>query len=118
MTQHWYLEEIFKPYIERAWREAQAKGEDFILQEDNDQGHSTRSRTNPVALYKQQIGIPCYANPPQSPDLSIIENCWRILKQRRKQTRKPPPTPDDLIELLQTEWWAIDQDCDGSNKCL
>jgi hypothetical protein len=36
LTQERYIREIFKPYIIKALRAAQAEGRDFLLQEDND----------------------------------------------------------------------------------
>ena len=109
MTQTQYLEWIFKPYIEPEWRRHQSRGEPFILLEDNDGCHSTRSDNNPVIRFKRALkGFMWYANPPQSPDLNIIENCWRIIKQRVKQRK--PTTVDELKQYIIEEWASIPQE--------
>jgi hypothetical protein len=45
--------------------------------------------------------------PPNSPDLSVIENVWGILKA--KIAKKEPKTIADLRSLLQQEWDNLDQ---------
>jgi hypothetical protein len=85
MTMEQYLTKIFRPYIENAWQEAKDKHQSFILLEDNDGSHGKKTSTNIVARYKAKIGIPWYVNSPRSPDLNIIENVWRMLKQRLEQ---------------------------------
>ena len=44
---------------------------------------SVRAKNNQCRRFKDQYKIEHYANCPRSPDLSPIENTWRILKQRR-----------------------------------
>jgi transposase len=34
-----------------------------------------------VRQWKEKHGLNFYFNPPKSPDLSIIENCWQPIKQ-------------------------------------
>lgn len=75
LTQLRYLNEILKKHVVPMWEECKRQGKEFMLEEDNDQAHGTRSDTNPVAKCKQEIGLPWYANPPQSPDFCIIGNC-------------------------------------------
>ena len=106
LTQLQYLNYIFKPYIEPALRRAQLQGESFVLMEDNDNCHGTRSSNNPVFLYKESLeGFHYYANPPQSPDFNIIEKCWRIMKQRVKQRK--PTTLEELKQYCEEEWGLI-----------
>lgn len=66
------LEAIVKPWLER--------GDDFVLEEDNDSGYGT-SKSNIVRTWKRKNGLESYFNCPQSPDLSPIENCWQPPKQ-------------------------------------
>lgn len=111
MTMEQYLTKIFHPYIGKAWLEAKEQHRGFILLEDNDGSHGTMTSTNIVARYKEKIGIPWIANAPRSPDLNIIENVWRILKQRLKQalSKRPGLTIDTVKDLIQQIWNDIDQ---------
>jgi hypothetical protein len=93
MTMAQYLTKIFKPHIEKAWREAKEQHERFILLEDNDGSHGTRTSTNIVALYKAYLGIHWYANSLKSPDLNGVKNMWRVLKQRPKKRLENEQAP-------------------------
>ena len=109
MTQKQYLEWILKGHIEPIWQQHQSKGEPFILMEDNDGCHGTKSDDNIVVQFKRALeGFMWYANPPQSPDLNIIEKCWRIIKQRVKQ--RAPTTVEQLRQYIEEEWDAIPQE--------
>jgi hypothetical protein len=48
MTMPQYLTQIFKPFIEKAWQEAKDAYRSFILLEDNDGSHGTRTTDNIV----------------------------------------------------------------------
>lgn len=111
MTMEQYLTKIFRPYIEPAWLQAKEQHRGFVLLEDNDGSHGTKTSSNIVAKYKAAIGIPWYANSPRSPDLNVIENVWRILKQRLKQalSNRTDLTIDKVKDLIQQIWRDIDQ---------
>lgn len=110
LTQVQYLNKIFRPYVEKAWQEAKDEHRSFLLMEDNDGSHGTRTTGNIVARYKAYLGIPWYCNVARSPDLNIIENVWRILKQRVKQRVKysGPLQIDQLRRIIQEVWAGID----------
>ena len=101
-----YERVIFKPHILKYYEEACMDGRDWILEEDNDGGHGTRSQINPIQQLRQ--GMDYYANTPVSPDFSIIENVWRILKQRTKNRRCY--TIPTLKQALLEEWEGITQE--------
>lgn len=46
--------------------------------------------------------------PPSSPDMSIIENLWAILKKKAKLRLPWTNSGDELWEVLQDEWYKID----------
>lgn len=107
LTMSRYLYDILQPFILPAVHEATANGQRFILEEDNDGAHGTRSKNNPVRRFKEENGIEWYANPPNSPDFSPIENVWRILKQRVKKHRCI--NLQSLKDALLYEWERIGQ---------
>ena len=85
MTMNTYIELIFKPHVVPALKQLTVERGRIILEEDNDGAYGTRSAKNEVQACKKKEGIESYANPPASPDLSIIETVWRVLKQAVKK---------------------------------
>ena len=56
-------------------------GGNWILQEDNDLSYGTR-KYGLAQAHKDKYHIISLIYPAQSPDLSPIEACWNILKQK------------------------------------
>jgi hypothetical protein len=56
VTQKMYVEKMLL-IVTKYRDEAEAKGKGFIFQEDNDDGHGTRSQENSARLYKDQINL-------------------------------------------------------------
>lgn len=74
VTQELYVKKML-PIVKGYRDDAEAKGQGFIFQEDNDSGHDTRSEENSARLYKDQINLDYIDDwPGFNPDLSPIEN--------------------------------------------
>jgi transposase len=75
-----------------------------FFQQDGAPAHRAKSTTK---LFQPQI--PLILNwPPNSPDLSPIENVWGILKSR--VTSREPKNVTDLRKIILEEWNNLDQD--------
>ncbi|KFX88556.1 hypothetical protein V490_07570 [Pseudogymnoascus sp. VKM F-3557] len=101
-----YQRDILEGYIKEEFSKIHRKH--YIIQEDNDGAHGTKTKNNPNAKWKQNSSIRFLLWPPQSPDLSPIENVWRILKSRvraRNATSK-----DELHQFILEEWEKISQE--------
>lgn len=103
-----YEELIRGPYKD-AFAQNAAIGRHLILLEDNDWAHGTRQKVHPMQQIKPECGVRCMANIPQSPDLNIIENCWRIVKQRIKH-RHNYWDKESLKRAIVWEWEQLSQD--------
>lgn len=101
MTHQVYIDSILEPIV-RLWLEDK---QDFVLEEDGDSGHVLYCTgwKNPVRSWKEENGFESYFICAQSPDLSVIENCWAIPKM---YTRKYPHWDDNTLKELIKEGWA------------
>ncbi|KAG7114450.1 hypothetical protein HYQ44_008234 [Verticillium longisporum] len=77
ISQQIYRDRILEGQVKR-WLEA---GHSFILEEDGDSGYSYKR----CRAWKQAHGLRYQFNTQGSPDLSPIENAWRIPKQHIQQ---------------------------------
>lgn len=73
---------------------------DFIFQQDNAPPHSSHQTREFLESRKIEV----LQWPPQSPDLSPIENLWGILSEKVYKEGKVYNTKDDLWAAVQTAW--------------
>lgn len=88
--------------------EAEARrliGPDFIFQQDNAPIHTAKI----VKQYFRENDFTVLNWPPQSPDLSPIENLWDHLKT--KISDKKPRNLLELRKLINVDWIKIEPDC-------
>ena len=95
MTQKIYLEQIL-PEVQ-SWID---RGDDFILEEDRDSAHTGKL----VQKKKKEMGLRFYLNAPSSPDMSPVENIWRVEKQGIKETDRTKM--DDAYKRSILDNWA------------
>ena len=104
MTQRYYVDRLLPVYIQAIKDLNAQSGGNWILQEDNDPSHGIRRYGLAQAL-KDKYNIISLIHPAQSPDLSPIEACWNILKQRVRN--RVYQTLGELKSILQEEWSRI-----------
>lgn len=92
------LDEFLLPYIEE---EMPIRG--TIFQQDNATPH-TASFTK---TWLAQHNINVLPWPPSSPDLNIIENCWKTLGDR--VSKRNPSNLNELKSFLRQEWGNMPQ---------
>lgn len=100
------LEEVYLPELKK--HKIHYPQFEFILEEDGNSVHGWCSEKNKVKTFKEEHGIRCYKNCPYSPDFSVIETKWRILKQRVRKWRCR--TQDELLQNIYYEWDHITYD--------
>ena len=104
MNRDTYLDEVLIPHFVPFVQLMRAKyGEGVVMQEDGAGYHHSKSAT----LLKRAWGITCAKWPPQSPDLSPIENIWRILKLRLSRRKHRLRTAAEMRYAIEAEWREI-----------
>ena len=82
LTQAAYLDLLERPDGVKDWL---ASGKDFVLEEDRDSSHGT-GKSNKIRAWKDAHDLKYYFNCADSPDLSLIENCWGVLHRHIANT--------------------------------
>jgi len=103
MTGQVYLDKILRPHV-KEWID---RGDDFILEEDQDSAHGV-GQNSFIRRYKEQIGLEYFFNASGSPDLSPIENIWRC--EKHKINDFDHFDDDSLIRGIKRAWHAISQE--------
>ncbi|KAL0939836.1 HMG box protein [Colletotrichum truncatum] len=70
-----YRDSVLEPVV-GSWIDASHQ---FVLEEDGDSKNGLGS-DGIVEKWKDEHGLKRYLNTPQSPDLSVMEDCWKALK--------------------------------------
>lgn len=102
-------ERIIQEDYAPAFEEQRRAGREMTLLEDNDWAHGTRQKNHPMNAIKRATGVTWFANIPQSPDLNIIENVWRLIKQRLKHHNHEYGNKEKLKRAILEEWDAVTQ---------
>jgi hypothetical protein len=74
-------------------------GNDFLFQEDGDKVHKAKV----CMTWKRKKKVKLLEWPPESCDLSPIENCWSQFKRRLSQRRQP--TEKEEFKILASQVW-------------
>ena len=95
------LEEVLEPSILKL---VETDQEDYIFQQDNAPCHKSRE----AMKWFEENDVELLSWPPQSPDLSPIENLWHILK--RRIAKHKCNSKNMLKQKILEEWNAITPD--------
>ena len=87
----------FKTSLENEWDVTLA------LQRDNAEIHVSKKSQK----WKEESDIMCPPWPAQSPDISPIENLWKVLKANVQKRKIFPTSTEELKVALKEEWGRL-----------
>jgi transposase len=96
------LKNVVKPEMDFSREENRV----LIFQQDNAKAHKAAS----VLQYFAEWGYEVLDWPPQSPDLSPIENIWNVMKMRLKAMRPRPRTKATMRNAMMGIWDELEDD--------
>jgi transposase len=102
----YYTHRLLPIYTEEI-HQHRLRGLDCLFEQDNDPSHGTRTAENLAQYFLRSNWIEVFDHPPQSPDLSPIEGCWNILKQRIRKRYFDWHTVDEFRKVVLEEWDRI-----------
>lgn len=104
MTMDCYTTYILDGVV-RQWVE---RGDFFVLEEDGDAGYG-KKQDSPPARWKRQHGVTAFWNHYSSPDLSILEDCWSVVRDAHLRTQPCPEDDDGTKQLVIDGWDKVSQ---------
>jgi transposase len=96
MTAKRYLNTLKKYFIPFYRRMRQKYGTEVVMQEDNTPWHKAKT----VRAYLEKQGVKLLSWPPQSPDLTPIENLWKQIKGRIGHREQRPRNIAQMEQAL------------------
>ena len=81
-------------------------GKEVVMQEDGAGYHHTKM----LLAFKARMKVKVLTWPPQSPDLSPIENVWKQIKDRIARRRHCIRTIEEMEAALRYEWANIGEE--------
>jgi len=111
-----YLSQVLEPHI-RPILEAftvithtlRPSAEPLFI-EDRNSTHSHKLTRNYCAQFHIKHSIILMPYPSTSPDMNLIEKCWRCIKQALYRRRKQPTTIRQMEQIVLEEWDRIPQE--------
>jgi transposase len=71
--------------------------------EDGNAAHGHKSTVNCCARFRTQHGIILMPHPSTSPDMNLIEKCWRWIKQALHRRPHQPTTVAEMRQAVTEE---------------
>jgi len=112
-TQKDYLAQVLKPYVQgfiAAFGAILGPGKTPHFMEDKNSAHGYKSITNICAAWRASVGIILFPHPAISPDMNLIEKCWRRIKQALHRRLRQPITKAEMVAVVLEEWDKIPQE--------
>jgi transposase len=112
-TQKDYLAQVLSPHIESILEDfgtyTHALNLEPLFIEDGNSAYSYKTTSNCCAQYRTKHGIILMPHPSTSPDMNLIEKCWRWIKQSLYRRRRQPTTKAEMQQFVLEEWDRIPQ---------
>ena len=103
MTAKRYIEILKKHFIPFYKRMVRLYGKEVVMQEDNASWH----KADAVRKFLKTQNVKYLSWPPQSPDLTPIENLWKQIKGRIGHREQRPKNVKEMEEALREVWPQI-----------
>jgi transposase len=81
-----------------------------LFMEDSNSAHGHKSTRNCCAQFRTKHGIILMPHPSTSPDINLIEKCWRRIKQALHRRRHQPIIKAEMEAMVLKEWDKILQE--------
>lgn len=109
VTMEDYMDQVLEDVVAPAFEDLLEIVPDALYLEDNAPVHGS-GKAQTLAEFKAARGISIIILPPYSPDLNIIENMWRALKQRLQRLPCIPQSSSELEDTAQRVWRQLGPD--------
>ncbi|ESK86754.1 transposable element tc1 [Moniliophthora roreri MCA 2997] len=115
MTAEWYWEQVLEGALVDYYKLMKKDQPNFQFQQDGTPSHCVKTTTE----WFNKHHIPLFPYPPSSPDLSLIEPVWHILKSKLHDYKHQPTTYNELCAAIFEVWDNIDyNDIDKFINCM
>lgn len=98
-----YVDQVLSTVVSSAFGDLKKSRRYMYFQQDNATCHKSKKTLRWFSKEKVQL----FFHPPNSPDLSPIENLWPVLKHRIRTRPHPPTSTEELKRAVQEAWDSV-----------